>query len=261
MVITVERCFLLPSSHGEYINPPNGQTHSPNSPTFGVTDLILPVDNFTYVDECADIPDPLAITDIVTGNDTTNTTTISVVTTEIAAENTIVILLASGDGGQVTGISDGINTYSFFDGSIGGFTVEVWYCLSPLNVPAGTVITATFGNASRSKYIHVFSLNKVAALGQSGDTQDLQPPHVSTGGSVTTPSAIFGMTLGGGSANALTQPADWSGAVVGVIGLVGAQPFDCIDGYMITDVAGIKTYAPSGYPVFILNRAVIASFE
>lgn len=261
MVITVERCFLLPSTHGEYINPPNGQTHSPFSPCFGATDLILPVDNFVYVERCEDVNPPLEITDIVADTDNTHNTTISVTLTEIAAGDTIVVLIATGDGGNVTGLTDGINTFTLFGGSVGGYLVEVWYCLSPLHVPNGTTLTATFSFASESKYIHVFTLNKTASIGQVNSSELLQPPSVATDDPVATESAVFAMTLGGGSANALTQPAGWSGVVVGVIGLVSAQPFDCIDGYKVTDTSGVQTYTPSGYPVFILNRAVIATFE
>lgn len=205
-------------------------------------------------------PPGLAITDV--GSDTDTAVTV----TEIAAGDTIVVLTATADGSNVVSVSDGINTYSNLVSSHGGIGVEIWYCLNPAHVPNGTVLTVTYHNTPTVAYVHVLTLNTTATAGQWGSNTGISAnPTVSTIGVVPDTSAVFGMVIGAPTSNTISQPAGWSGAVVGVIGTLSGSTFTVADGSMINSGAAVQTYAPTGWPQplnqQVLYRAVIGSFQ
>lgn len=191
-------------------------------------------------------------TDNCSAIDVGNTTTVACTLTVGIGGATVVVMTAEGTGGTVSSVSDGTNTYTKLIAGSGSEDAEIWYVLNPASVSAGGIVTVTYGVANVIKYIHVVSLNKVAATDQTGsDTGVSNVPSCVTGGSVAVGSAAFGIVIGNPSVVTATQPTGFTGTVQGPVGAASV-----IDGSQIVSAAGAKTYNPGGFGVVVWSCAV-----
>lgn len=189
-------------------------------------------------------------------------TSTAVVVTDIPAHNTIVVTV--GIAGGLTGVTvtdSSANVYTNLVRNSGSEASEIWYCLDPVHVVAGSTVTITWSAPSTALYIHVWSLNFIATVDQSGGNNGVSSsPSATTTGSVSASAVVFGNMICGPTGFTPGQAGGWSGTVIGFVGAFPGGNQQAADGYRLTGVAGVQTYAPT-VSNLVVWAATIGSFK
>lgn len=263
-------CFIFHSTEGDFFYTEAETTLVPDQRVYHQGGI--EVDNFLmpYVnpDEddiftlCAVTPFELVVTDEGFETDTASTDTVTVTVDGIPHHNSIIVLMGRHGGNLSTGVTDSVgNTYELVSQNNGSDASEIWCCLDPITIPNNGTITAAWSVSTQAKYIHVFSLNKIAEIGVSGGANGVSTtPSVSTVGSAETDSVIFANAIWGPTNNAPSQAAGWTGSGIGLVGPAPGGNQQEIDGYKVVVANGVQTYAPVP-GALVVWAATIAEFK
>lgn len=200
-----------------------------------------------------DSPAALPITELFEVADTNNTTSFTGTTrVHVDAHQSIILEITMGVTGlTVSSIVDSAgNTYSqAVHASTAGApdVADVWHCLDPLELPAGSTITVTFSAANTRKAMVAYKLNGIGAQidsGTGGATSSSGPAIANTSGSVPVGTLLFGA----GTVNSATGPSsppssEWTQTVFGQF----ASRSQCFSYGTKAGGAGIATHSFSGF--------------
>lgn len=171
----------------------------------------------------------------------------AVIVTGIAAHNTIVVTAGTAGGAEGVSVTDTSgNIYTRLVHNSGSESSEIWYCLDPIALDDGNVVTINWTSDGTTRYIHVFSLSTIATVGSSGGGNGVShTPSATTTDPVDEGSVVFGNMVGGPSGFSPSQSIGWSGAVIGFIGSFPGGNQQACDGYKKVSVTGVQTYGPT----------------